>query len=159
MTHKIYSLARSVFRGAVALVLALLVFTAVPLASQAAIWGQDSDAEVAIKRDASELLSSFGSYGVEKRDQAVSAMSDAFDSLDRQTDAVKQLVENSLTSLNAASRKQAETTLSEIDQQRSNLADLLDQARRSPDDAWESVKDQFVDASSGLLEALEKASA
>jgi vacuolar-type H+-ATPase subunit I/STV1 len=114
---------------------------------------------MAIRRDASELLSSFGSYGVEQRKQAVSAMSDAFDRLDRQTDAVKQLLENSLTGLNEASRKQAEKTLSEIDQQRSNLADLLDQARSSSDDAWDSVKDQFVDATSGLLEALEKASA
>jgi hypothetical protein len=159
MTQKLYSLVRSVIRGAAALVLALLVFTAIPLASQAAIWGQDSDAEMAIKRDASELLSSFGNYGVQQRKQAVSAMSDAFDSLDRQTDAVKQLLENSLAGMNAASRKQAEMTLREIDQQRSNLADLLDQARRSPDDAWDSVKDQFVDATSGLLQALENASA
>lgn len=159
MTAKSHSLTRSIVRGAVAMVLALLVFIAVPLASQAAFWGQGSDAVEEIKQDASDLLSSIASYGVQQRKQATASMSDAVDQLDRQADSVKEALESSWTDMNAATRKQAEKTLSEIDEQRSNLADLLEQVRRSPDDAWDSAKEQFVDATSGLLRALENAAA
>ena len=110
-----------------------------------------------VRRELNETLRLIASYSAEQREAAVAKAKESLAKTDAQIEQLQRDFDENRKSMSAEARKQAETTLKVLRQQRNEIAEWYDGLKHSSASAWDEIKKGFSASYRDLEKALEKA--
>lgn len=110
-----------------------------------------------VKQQTKELMQSFESYTIDKKDEALKNAESAMNELDKNIDQLENRVDNKWDSMTSKARKEAKEDLRELRKARNELAENFGSLKESSKDAWERIKTGFTGAYEKLANSWEKA--
>lgn len=112
-----------------------------------------------VKKEWSETAESLKKYSSDQRDEAISQTQLTLTAMDRSIEQLQAYAENQWHSMSESMRKRSEKTLRDLRQKRNELAEWYGGMKYSSDNAWEEVKQGFINAFSTLNNSFSRARA
>jgi TolA-binding protein len=110
-----------------------------------------------VKREWAETVTALTSYTAAQRDMAVARARQELDSMDRHIEQLESRTRQEWDSLNQEARETRETALRALRKQRNEVAEWYGSMKYSSADAWDSVRQGFIDSYGVLNDAFSKA--
>jgi len=110
-----------------------------------------------VRQEVKEALEAVRNYSADKRDEAIKKVRIALDDLDRRIEDIETRVEEQWNQMDQSAREQAQVTLKTLRTKRTELAEWYGGMRHSSANAWEHVKQGFLDSYEALSKAYDKA--
>jgi len=126
------------------------------LLSGAAVADEETDLDD-VQKEWSEAVGSIKDYSAAQRDAAVEKAGATLDSMDRSIEDLEQRTADEWEDMSEEAREARLETLRELAHQRNELAEWYGGMKHSSSQAWDEVKQGFVDAYDVLQEAWQDA--
>jgi len=110
-----------------------------------------------VKKETLEAIQAIKSYSVNQRDKALKQGKDLLDSMDSRIDHMQSLVENKWDEMSQTSREKLNESLTALRKKRNELSEWYGGLKHSSANAWDHVKDGFVEGYESLADAFDKA--
>ena len=110
-----------------------------------------------VKMETMEAIQTIKSYSVNQRDKALKQGKDLLDDMDARIDHMQSLVEKKWNEMNQASREKLNESLTALRKKRNELSEWYGGLKHSSANAWDHVKDGFVEGYESLADAFDKA--
>jgi hypothetical protein len=110
-----------------------------------------------IQQKAAETTNAIKSYTVEKRDEAAKKVEAKLDSLDTRIEALEARIDKNWDKMDKSARERARSTLTALRKQRIRVAEWYGSLKNSSTEAWEHMKNGFLDAYNSLRSSWERA--
>lgn len=110
-----------------------------------------------IERDTQDLLSSISEYTAQQREAAVTLVNQSLVVIDRHIETMQARFEANMGGMSSEAKQMSRATLEELRERRAAVDEQLEQLASNTADAWDNVKNGFVDAYEQMYEAWEKA--
>ena len=110
-----------------------------------------------VKRETMEAVRSVKNYSIEQRDEAVKDVNALLEELDNRIDRMQSLIETRWDEMNQASREKVRETLKSLRKKRDALSEWYGGLKYSSANAWDHVKNGFVEGYESLADAFDKA--
>ena len=110
-----------------------------------------------VKMETMEAIQTIKSYSVNQRDKAIKQGKDLLDDMDARIDHMQSLVEKKWNEMNQASREKLNESLTALRKKRNELSEWYGGLKHSSANAWDHVKDGFVEGYESLADAFDKA--
>lgn len=110
-----------------------------------------------VKRETMEAIQSIKNYSIEQRDEAVKEVNTLLDNMDSRIDRMQSVVEKKWDEMNQASREKVRESLKSLRNKRDALSEWYGGLKYSSANAWDHVKDGFVEGYESLADAFDKA--
>lgn len=111
-----------------------------------------------VKEEWREAMAAIKGYSAEQRDEALEKSKALIDSIDTRIEALEARAADGWDGLAADMRAKRRATLKTLHRQRTELAEWYGGMKHSSGEAWDDVKDGFVDAYDKLANAFSEAS-
>jgi len=110
-----------------------------------------------VKREWAETLDALKNYSAAQRDSAVASAEQTLDAMDRRIELLETRTRQQWDKLTQSARESRETTLHTLRMQRNQVAEWYGGMKHSSVNAWESVKQGFIDSYVVLSDSFRKA--
>jgi hypothetical protein len=134
--------------------LALLLCTSIAIAGAAQV-NQTTTADA--RKEVSEAVQVITSYSAEQRDAAVLKAKDALAKSDARIETLQQQMDQHWQQMSQEAREMARKTMSDLQKQRTEIAEWYGGLMHSSSNAWEEIKKGFSKSYTDLENSLEKA--
>ena len=104
----------------------------------------------AMKKEWSEAVETLKNYSVNQRDKALTHAEKTLASMDRRVEQLQARAESEWHTLSNNVREQREATLRNLRRERNQLAEWYGGMKHSSDEAWDEVKQGFINAYGAL---------
>ena len=112
-----------------------------------------------LQQEWAEAADALKHYSAAKRDQAIAEAKQTLDAMDTRIDRLESRIQEEWNQLSQDARQRRESALRTLRQERNELAEWYGGMKHSSTDAWESVKQGFVDAYATLSDSFSEAQA
>jgi chromosome segregation ATPase len=133
------------------------IFLTVGSVSFAAQTPADKTTTKEVKEKVAEAAEAIKNYSVDQRDEAVKKAKVALDDLDARIDRLESRLNKKWDKMDQTTRKQARAKLTALREQRKELAEWYGGLKHSSSNAWEDVKNGFLNSYRELRDAFDKA--
>ena len=110
-----------------------------------------------VKMETMEAIQTIKSYSVNQRDKALKQGKDLLDDMDARIDHMQSLVEKKWNEMSQASQEKLNESLTALRKKRNELSEWYGGLKHSSANAWDHVKDGFVEGYESLTDAFDKA--
>lgn len=110
-----------------------------------------------MKKEWSEAVETLKKYSASQRDEALSQAQQTLAAMDRRIEQLQTGAENQWQSLSKTMREHHEDTLRNLRRDRNELAEWFGGMKYSSDNAWEEVKQGFINAYGTLSDSFNRA--
>jgi hypothetical protein len=133
----------------------MILISAVSFAGQKA--GDNKAPSKEVKQETMESIKAIKKYTVEKKDEAAREVKVLLEDLDVRIDRMQSRIENKWNEMDQASRESARKTIQALRKKRNELSEWYGGLKHSSVDAWDHVKEGFVEGYEALANAFDKA--
>ena len=110
-----------------------------------------------VKRETMEAIEAIKKYSIEKKDNAVREVKVVLEDLDARIDRMQSRIEKKWDEMDQASREKARKAIQALRKKRNELSEWYGGLKHSSADAWDHVKEGFVEGYEALDKAFDKA--
>lgn len=110
-----------------------------------------------IEREMKDLTQAIKSYSAEQRDKAVSKAKSAMEKLDGRIEAMQRQLDKEWDQMDQSARQKMRASLHTLRTERNELAEWYGGLKHSSAEAWEEVKEGFLESYHTLGDAFERA--
>ncbi|MDA3869048.1 MAG: hypothetical protein PF589_03695 [Gammaproteobacteria bacterium] len=110
-----------------------------------------------MKKEWSEAVETLKQYSATQRDEALSQAQQTLTAMDRRIEQLQTRAETEWQSMSKNIRERREETLRNLRQERNELAEWYGGMKYSSDNAWEEVKQGFINAYGSLSKSFSRA--
>lgn len=135
-------------------VIAPMILAAASIAGQKTDGGTTTDE---VKKEVKEAVQAIKNYSAEQRDQAVKEVKIALENLDARIDRMQNSMEKKWSEMDQASREKYKETLTSLRKERNELSEWYGGMQHSSAEAWEHVKNGFVEGYEAMANAFDQA--
>ena len=132
----------------------LITVSSISFAAQSA---DDKTTSKEVKSETKEAIETIKNYSIEQKDEAVKAVGTALDDLDARIDRIQTRVEDKWDKMDQASREKYNETLKALRKKRNELSEWYGGMKQSSANAWDHVKDGFVNGYEAMAKAFDEA--
>lgn len=132
----------------------LIAVSSISFAAQPA---DDTTTSKDVKSETKEAIETIKNYSIEQKDEAVKEVGTALDDLDARIDQMQTRVENKWDKMDQASRDKYNATLRTLRKKRNELSEWYGGMKQSSANAWDHVKDGFVNGYEAMAKAFDEA--
>lgn len=150
----------SYFKSLLLLGAMALVLTTIDAVSEQAQSEKSDKADIEareMKKEWSEAVESLKQYSVTQRDEALSQAQQTLKAMDKRIEQLQSRAENEWQSMSKNMRERREETLRTLRRERNELAEWYGGMKYSSDNAWEEVKQGFINAYGTLSNSFNRA--
>jgi DNA mismatch repair ATPase MutS len=133
----------------------MILISAISFAGQKA--GDDKATSKDVKQETMEAIEAIKKYTVDKKDEAVREVKVVLEDLDTRIDRIQSRIENKWNEMDQASRESARKTIQALRKKRNELSEWYGGMKHSSADAWDHVKEGFVEGYEAVANAFDKA--
>ena len=137
-----------------ALIATLSIFLAMGTAVAASSESENGPSAQEVRDDLAEALESMKGYAVAKRDLAYDKGAQALEVADRFIERQQDRLSENWNAMTAEARKEAKDAMAAVRKQRNETGEWLGRMKEGSAEAWDEIKDGFVDAYAALSEAV-----
>ena len=119
--------------------------------------GKSSGTATDFKKKTLEAVETLKNYSIEKKDKSVSEVKVALEKMDARIDRMQSRIEKKWDEMDQASRENARKTIQALRKKRNELSEWYGGLKHSSADAWDHVKEGFVEGYEALANAFDKA--
>jgi hypothetical protein len=142
---------------ATVIVVAAALAVAVGTAGPAWAGSSDSAASKRMQKEVGEALDAIASYSAEQKEEAVRKARSALNVLDARIAALEENWAKSYDKMSDSARRESREALRALRKQRIRLAEWYGAVGKGAADAWDEIKDGFVDGYRSLQESVNRA--
>lgn len=135
---------------------ALIMFSAATFADQQTA-SENKGTSKDVKQETMEAIEAIKKYSIEKKDKAVREVKVVLEDLDTRIDRMQSRIENKWNEMDQASRESARKTIQALRKKRNELSEWYGGMKHSSADAWDHVKEGFVEGYEAVANAFDKA--
>jgi gas vesicle protein len=110
-----------------------------------------------VKQETTEAIQAIKNYSFEQRDKAVREVKVVLADLDGRIDRMQSRVEKKWNEMDQSSREQVRNTLKALREKRNKLSEWYGGLQHSSADAWNHVKEGFIEGYQSVASAFDKA--
>ena len=143
--------------GKFSLVFITAVFFAMGSVSLAAQTSTNETGAKDVKEKVTEVVQAIEKYSVDQRDEAVNKAKATLDDLDARIDSLYSQINKEWDRMDQSAREKARATLTVLRKQRNEAAECYGGLKYSSSNAWEDVKNGFLNSYRELRDAFDKA--
>ena len=110
-----------------------------------------------VKQETMEAIEAIKKYSIEKKDKAVREVKVVLEDLDARIDRMQSRIEKKWDEMDQTSREKARKTIQALRKKRNELSEWYGGLKHSSADAWDHVKEGFVEGYEALANAFDKA--
>jgi uncharacterized membrane protein YgaE (UPF0421/DUF939 family) len=110
-----------------------------------------------VRYHAGKALDALKDYTSEQKDEALSQAKATMEQLDENIDALQQKIYNRWSDIDQDTRDKLQSRLHNLSQKRNQLAQWYGSMMQSSSDAWEDVKDGFMNSFKELRDSFQEA--
>jgi uncharacterized protein YicC (UPF0701 family) len=117
----------------------------------------DGNSAAELEREVKEALSALKDYSADKRDDALEKGKKAMDALDERIEDMESLTRKRWAQMDQAAREKTQSALKSLRKKRNQVAEWYGAMKQSTADAWEHVKNGFLESYEAISETYGKA--
>lgn len=110
-----------------------------------------------VQEDISDTMESISRYSAKQREEATAVAREELAEMGRKIDSLQEKISGQWDQFSDAARDQWRDTLAALQEKRVASAEWYGRVRHSSEDAWDEIKEGYVEAITELEQAWEKA--